>query len=77
MPKCQHNVHLLYTNCRKMYNKRSLGGQQEFNLSSVCREHQPSFLSYSDAHYTLHMFAIIFLRRDVFTVREMNAHGAN
>jgi len=63
-----------------MYNKRSLRGQQEFNLSSVRREHQPSFLSYSDAHYTLHvvkhMFAIIFLSRDMFTVREINAHVA-
>jgi len=40
-----------------------------------------SFLSYSDAHHTLHvvkhMFAIIFLIRDVSTVREINAHIAN
>jgi len=64
-----------------MYDKCSLRDKQEFNLSSVCREHQPSFLSYPDAHYTLHvvkhMFAIIYLSREVFTVREMNVHVAN
>ena len=81
-PKCQRNVHLLYTTAEKC----TINVHSEINRNStclVCAMNTSRLFSVTlpDAHYTLHvvkhMFAIIYLSREVFTVREMNVHVAS